>query len=60
MGNIYTSISKTNDHHSAQTIKHTKHMTLQIHILAWDKHTIMAGLNLFMEFILFSGGCQNW
>ena len=51
MLNKSTNVNKTNNHLSSQLIEHKKdhgHMTLEIQILAWDKHKNVAGLNLIM------------
>ena len=41
-----TNINKTNNHLSSKiTQKRRQHVTLKIHILAWDKHNNVAGLN---------------
>ena len=53
MVNNATSISKTNNHLSSQIIVHEKKprdMKLEIQYLAWDRHTIVAGLNELMRF----------
>jgi hypothetical protein len=49
-------VSKTNNHLSHKTIEHKKgpqHISLEIHVLAWDGHTNVVGLNQLIGFQSF-------
>jgi hypothetical protein len=51
MVNNSTNINKTNYHLSPETIeqeKEPRHMALEIHILAWNRHKHVVGLNRLM------------
>jgi hypothetical protein len=52
--NNSTKINKTNNHLSPslteQTKKGPQHMTVEIQVLAWDRHKNVAGLNQLMKF----------
>jgi hypothetical protein len=48
MINNSPNINKTNNHLSSYLLAHTKnlrHMTLEIHVMVWDRHKTVAGLN---------------
>ena len=44
-----TNINQINNHFLPQTIE-PWHMVLEIQVLAWDRHTKVAGLNQYMYF----------
>jgi len=47
----FTNINKTSNHLSPSLTEHKKrpwHMTLEIHVLVWDRHKNVAGLNWLM------------
>ena len=49
MANNSTNINKTNNHLSLQPHWTPRHMTLHIHVLVWDRHRHVAGLNRLTE-----------
>ena len=52
-GQQFHAYKKRNNHLPSQIIKHKKrprHMTLEIQVLAWDRHKHLAGLNWLMGF----------
>ena len=51
---IITNINKTNNYLSLQVIEHKNwppHMTLQIQVMVWDRHKIVAGLKLVIALL---------
>jgi hypothetical protein len=53
MENNSTNINKTNNHPSPQLTENKKrprYKTLEIQVLAWDRHINMVGLNRLMWF----------
>jgi hypothetical protein len=58
-----TNINKTKNHLSSEpnslnTMKRPRHMTLEIQILAWNKHNNVTGLSRLMEYQPYS--LDNW
>jgi hypothetical protein len=60
MVNNAININKTNNHLPHQTIKQkkTRHLTMEIHVLAWEGNKNVTGLNRSME--TQTASSDNW